>query len=84
LLQKTANEADLPTHEWRALVAHLDDIRGALHWAFGPDGDLAIGVDLTSYASPIWLSKALFAECREWTIKAAAAALLRRLQSRRV
>jgi predicted ATPase len=73
-LLKTANEADLPTHEQRALVTHLDDIRAALHWAFGPDGDLAIGVDLTSYASPIWLSKALFAECRDWTTKAAAAA----------
>jgi predicted ATPase/DNA-binding winged helix-turn-helix (wHTH) protein len=73
-LLKTANEADLPTHEQRALVTHLDDIRAALHWAFGPDGDLAIGVDLTSYASPIWLSKALFAECRDWTTKAAAVA----------
>ena len=74
MLQKTANEADLPTHEQRALVTHLDDIRAALHWAFGPDGDPAIGVDLTSHASPIWLSKALFAECREGTIKAAALA----------
>jgi hypothetical protein len=44
------------------------------HWAFGPDGDPAIGVDLTSYASSIWLSKALFAECPEWTTKAAAIA----------
>src|SRR5712675_574477 len=74
LLQKTANEDDLPTHERGALVTHLDDIRAALHWAFGPDGDPAIGVDLTSYASSIWLSKALFAECREWTTKAAAVA----------
>jgi predicted ATPase/DNA-binding winged helix-turn-helix (wHTH) protein len=73
-LLKTANEANLPTHEQRALVGHLDDIRAALHWAFGPDGDLAIGVDLTSCASPIWLSKALFAECRDWTTKAAAVA----------
>jgi predicted ATPase/DNA-binding winged helix-turn-helix (wHTH) protein len=74
LLQKTADEADLPTHEPRALVTHLDDIRAALHWAFGPGGDPAIGADLTSCASPIWLSKALFAECREWTTKAAAVA----------
>jgi predicted ATPase/DNA-binding winged helix-turn-helix (wHTH) protein len=74
LLQKTANKDDLPTHERSALVTHLDDIRAALHWAFGPHGDPAIGVDLTSYASSIWLSKALFAECREWTTKAAAVA----------
>jgi predicted ATPase/DNA-binding winged helix-turn-helix (wHTH) protein len=73
-LLKTVNEADLPAHERRALVTHLDDIRAALHWAFGREGDPAIGVDLTSYASSIWLSKALFAECREWTTLAAAVA----------
>lgn len=71
---KMANEADLPAHQRRALVAHLDDIRAALHWAFGRDGDPDIGVDLTSYASSIWLSKALFAECRDWTMQAAAVA----------
>jgi predicted ATPase len=73
-LLKTANEADLPTDERRALVTHLDDIRTALHWAFGCDGDPAVGVDLTSHASSIWLSKALFAECRDWTMRAAAVA----------
>jgi predicted ATPase len=83
-LLKTANEADLPTHEQRTLVTHLDDIRAALHWAFGPDGDLALGVDLTSYASPIWLSKALFAECRDWTTKAAAVAPGRRMTRRQI
>jgi predicted ATPase/DNA-binding winged helix-turn-helix (wHTH) protein len=73
-LLKMANEADLPTDERRALVMHLDDIRAALHWAFGRDGDPGIGVNLTRYASSIWLSKALFAECREWTTLAAAVA----------
>ncbi len=73
-LLKMANETDLPTDQRRALVSHLDDIRAALHWAFGRDGDPGIGVNLTSYASSIWLSKALFAECREWTILAGAVA----------
>jgi hypothetical protein len=73
-LLKTVNEADLPAHERRALVTHLDDIGAALHWAFGRNGDPDIGVNLTSYASSIWLSKALFAECREWTTLAAAVA----------
>lgn len=73
-LLKMANEADLPTDERRGLVTHLDDIRAALHWAFGRDGDPDIGVNLTRYASSIWLSKALFAECREWTTLAAAVA----------
>jgi predicted ATPase/DNA-binding winged helix-turn-helix (wHTH) protein len=74
LLRETASNADLPADERRALATHLDDIRAALNWAFGPDGDLSLGVDLTSYSSSIWLGKALFAECHEWMTKAAAVA----------
>jgi predicted ATPase/DNA-binding winged helix-turn-helix (wHTH) protein len=74
LLQRTASDANLPPHERRALAAHIDDIRAALHWAFGPGGDPSLGVDLTSYSSSIWLSKALFAECHSWMTKAAAVA----------
>jgi predicted ATPase len=74
LLQRSASDADFPAHERRALAVQLDDIRAALHWAFGPDGDPSLAVDLASYSSSIWLSKALFAECHEWTTKAAAIA----------
>jgi predicted ATPase len=74
LLRKTAGDADLPAHERRALATHLGDIRAALHWAFGPEGDLSLAADLTSYSTSIWLSKALFAECRDWVTKAAAVA----------
>jgi predicted ATPase/DNA-binding winged helix-turn-helix (wHTH) protein len=74
LLERSASDADFPAHERRALAVQLDDIRAALHWAFGPDGDPSLAVDLASYSSSIWLSKALFAECHEWTTKAAAIA----------
>lgn len=74
LLRKTPGDADLPADERRALATHLGDIRAALKWAFGPSGDLSLAVDLTSYSSSIWLSKALFAECHEWATKAAAVA----------
>src|SRR5260370_2835343 len=72
LLRKTASQADLPADERRALATHLGDIRAALNWAFGPGGDLSLGGDLTSYSSSIWLSKALFPECPEWTTRAGA------------
>jgi len=39
------------------LVTHLDDIRAARHWAFGPDGDPGIGVDRYELWSSIWMSK---------------------------
>jgi predicted ATPase/DNA-binding winged helix-turn-helix (wHTH) protein len=74
LLRKTPSDADLPADKRRALATHLGDIRAALNWAFGPGGDLSLGVDLTCYSSSIWLSKALFAECHEWTTRAAAVA----------
>src|SRR5260370_16965323 len=74
LLRKTASQEDLPADERRALATHLGDIRAALNWAFGPEGDLSLAVDLTSYSSSIWLSKALFGECRTWVTKAAALA----------
>jgi len=74
LLRTTPNDADLPQGERRALATQLGDIRAALNWAFGPGGDLSLGVDLTSYSSSIWLGKALFAEGREWMTKAAAVA----------
>jgi predicted ATPase/DNA-binding winged helix-turn-helix (wHTH) protein len=74
LLRKTPSDADLPADKRRALATHLGDIRAALNWAFGPGGDLSLGVDLTSYSSSIWLSKALFAECHKWTTRAASVA----------
>jgi tetratricopeptide (TPR) repeat protein len=74
LLQKTAGNADLPADQRRALATHLGDIRAALNWAFGPEGDLSLGVDLTSYSARSGWSKALFAECHEWATRAAAVA----------
>ncbi|MBC9032640.1 helix-turn-helix transcriptional regulator [Sphingomonas sp. JC676] len=73
LLQKGTSNTDESTPEPRASAADLDDIRTALHWAFGTDGDTALGIDLAIGAVPIWLGKALFAECQDWMIKAAAA-----------
>src|SRR5260370_36286981 len=74
LLRKAPSDADLPADERRALATHLGDIRAALNWAFGPGGDLSLGVELTSYSSSIWLSKALFAECHGWTTRCAVVA----------
>lgn len=73
LLQKAANDSGESTLETRASVADLDDIRAALHWAFGADGDPALGLGIAIGSVPIWLGKALFAECQDWMIKAAAA-----------
>jgi hypothetical protein len=43
----------------------IDNIRAALDWAFGPDGDTAIGAILTASYVPIWLHFSLLFECRD-------------------
>jgi predicted ATPase/DNA-binding winged helix-turn-helix (wHTH) protein len=51
----------------------IDNIRGALRWAFGPDGDLRLAVDLAAYSAAAWVGKGLFAECADWMARAMAA-----------
>ena len=69
-------EADLstPLPEWLGIYgAELDNVRVALDWAFGPDGDTALGIALTAAAVTLWVRLSLFAECRERTRTALAA-----------
>jgi predicted ATPase len=42
----------------------IDNLRGALDWAFSPDGDGSIGVALTAAAVPLWTRLSLLEECR--------------------
>ena len=44
--------------------SHIDNVRGALNWAFSPGGDSAIGVSLTIAALSMWLHLSLPDECR--------------------
>jgi hypothetical protein len=49
---------------------HLDNIRTALEWCFGPDGDLAIGIGLAATAVPMFLRMSLLPECHRWSQRA--------------
>jgi predicted ATPase len=40
----------------------IDNLRGALDWAFSPDGDASIGVALTAAAVPLWMHLSLLDE----------------------
>jgi predicted ATPase/DNA-binding winged helix-turn-helix (wHTH) protein len=46
-------------------VSEIDDIRGALDWAFLPVGDSRLGVALTTAAGALWIHLSLMEECRE-------------------
>jgi predicted ATPase/DNA-binding winged helix-turn-helix (wHTH) protein len=66
LLQDAAREwQERPSAGWLASYGrHLDDVRGALAWAFSDAGDAALGSALTVGAIPLWMGLALLEECR--------------------
>lgn len=52
-----------PAAEWTRDHRHLiDNVRAALEWAFSPEGDIEIGVELTLGAVPLWFQLQLIAE----------------------
>ncbi|MCP3401688.1 winged helix-turn-helix domain-containing protein [Bradyrhizobium sp. CCGB20] len=64
--ERAEAETSTPLPEWLSIYgAELDNVRAALNWAFGPDGDAALGIALTAAAVTLWVRLSLFAECRE-------------------
>lgn len=60
-------------HEWEKRstpLAHVDNVRAALEWCFGPDGDPALGVRLAAAAAPVFLAMSLLPECFRWSERA--------------
>jgi predicted ATPase/DNA-binding winged helix-turn-helix (wHTH) protein len=54
-----------PTTEWLEDYRRwIDNVRGALDWAFSPVGDAAVGVALTVASLPLWFQNSLTVECR--------------------
>jgi predicted ATPase len=65
-LQRVENE-----WEKRSIpLAHVDNVRAALEWCFGVDGNLAIGVGLAAVAAPVFLAMSLLPECLRWSERA--------------
>lgn len=52
------------------LRQQLGNIRSALDWSFGKDGDLKIGVRLAAASAPIFLNLSHLIECRAWCTRA--------------
>jgi predicted ATPase/DNA-binding winged helix-turn-helix (wHTH) protein len=53
-----------------AIRHYLGDIRAALEWSFGPDGSDGAAIRMAAAASPLFLAKSLFVECRGWMERA--------------
>jgi predicted ATPase/DNA-binding winged helix-turn-helix (wHTH) protein len=48
----------------------LNNVRAALEWCFGVDGDVEIGVELAAAAVPVFLTMSLLSECHRWSERA--------------
>jgi len=47
--------------------ANLNNVRAALEWCFGEDGELGIGIKLAAAAAPVFLAMSLLPECYRWS-----------------
>jgi len=54
------------------LSLRLGQIRAALEWSFGTDGDLDLAIPLAAASAPALLNLSLLAECRTWCARATA------------
>jgi predicted ATPase/DNA-binding winged helix-turn-helix (wHTH) protein len=50
--------------EWLSTSGLVDEVRGALDWAFSPGGDPSLGVAVTTASVPLWFHLTLLAEFR--------------------
>jgi predicted ATPase/DNA-binding winged helix-turn-helix (wHTH) protein len=50
--------------------AALNNVRAALKWCFGENGDIGIGIGLAAAAAPVFLAMSLLTECYRWSEQA--------------
>jgi predicted ATPase/DNA-binding winged helix-turn-helix (wHTH) protein len=73
-VQATAEWETTAPEPWLARFgADIDNLRAALDWAFGPEGQRAIGLELVGYSHVMWSELGLMPEHRYWTERALAA-----------
>jgi predicted ATPase/DNA-binding winged helix-turn-helix (wHTH) protein len=70
---ETAAERDAEAlRDLKTLRPQLGNIRSALDWCFGADGEIATGVRLAAASAPVFLAMSHVIECRKWCTKALA------------
>ncbi|RWD74038.1 winged helix-turn-helix domain-containing protein [Mesorhizobium sp.] len=71
-LEETGTEwPTLSSAAQRALhLAGIANVRTALEWCFGPNGNTQLGIRLATAAAPVFLSMSLLTECHRWAAQA--------------
>jgi predicted ATPase/DNA-binding winged helix-turn-helix (wHTH) protein len=73
LEQATAEWETTPGERWlHRYAADLDEVRASLHWAFGPQGDAALGLELVANSHVFWGELGMIFEHRRWVQEALA------------
>jgi predicted ATPase len=71
LMQTGTEWSTLPTGAERAPhFTSLNNVRTALEWCFGTNGNVEIGVGLAAAAAPVFLAMSLLTECHRWSERA--------------
>jgi predicted ATPase len=67
IIQSLFGEPDLSGY-----APHIGNVRAALGWALSDHGDVAIGIELATWAAPLFVGLSLLEECRGWCERALA------------
>src|SRR6201987_5681344 len=60
-------------HDLSKYTPHIGNVRAALGWALSDHGDVAVGIELATWAAPLLIGLSLLEECRGWCERALAA-----------
>src|SRR6202011_3665713 len=60
-------------HNLSGYAPHIGNVRAALGWAHSESGDVAVGIELATWAAPLFVGLSLLEECRVWCERALAA-----------
>jgi predicted ATPase len=53
-------------HDLSGYAPHIGNVRAALGWALSDHGDAAVGIELATWAAPLFVGLWLLEECRGW------------------
>src|SRR5271170_2965116 len=60
-------------HDLSKYTPHIGNVRAALGWGLSDHGDVAVGIELATWAAPLLIGLSLLEECRTWCERALAA-----------
>jgi predicted ATPase/DNA-binding winged helix-turn-helix (wHTH) protein len=60
-------------HDLSGYASDIGNVRAALGWALSERGDVAVGIELATWAAPLFIGLSLLEECRSWCERSLAA-----------